>query len=150
MLGCCVRPWGLPLSWVPIWPCHWTSFPSGSSSLLTLRFFQTETILGQNFWLLDDNPIPPLGVLSSCWRWTLQVSSPHCRVYHLKSLPSGPENLSPPRSLIHSSGSPPHLLSPEFACFPSFLLALRASVLFLSICLPHPCPLSQPGPQFPP
>ena len=22
-----VRPWSLPLSWILLWPCHWTSFP---------------------------------------------------------------------------------------------------------------------------
>jgi hypothetical protein len=24
------RPWDLPLSWIPIWVCHWTFFSSGS------------------------------------------------------------------------------------------------------------------------
>jgi hypothetical protein len=42
--------------------------------------------------------------------------------------------LSPPRSLVHSGGSP-HLLFPEVACLHLFLLALRASVLF-----PHTVP----------
>ena len=39
-----VRPWDLPLSWIPIWACRWTPFSSGSSPLLSLQFFQTGTI----------------------------------------------------------------------------------------------------------
>jgi hypothetical protein len=50
-----VRPWGLPLSWIPILACHWTSFPPGSSPL-SLQFPQTGIILGQSFWLWMATP----------------------------------------------------------------------------------------------
>ena len=87
-------------------------------------------------------PHPSLDALSSCWRWALQVPSPHCRAFHLRSLPLSPESLSPPRSLVHSGGSPQPFTSQGYL-FPFFLLALRASVLF-----PHPIagqvPLSSP------
>ena len=55
-----VRPWGLHLSWVPLWVCCWISFSLGSSPFLSLQFFQTGTIMGQSFWLWDGNPIPYL------------------------------------------------------------------------------------------
>jgi hypothetical protein len=74
---------------------------------------------GSEFWLWDSNPIPPFDTLSFHWRWAPQVPSPHCRVFHLRSLPLSPESLSPPRSLVHSRGSP-HLLPPKVACFHSF------------------------------
>jgi hypothetical protein len=57
-----VRPWNLPLSWIPLWACHWTFFPSGSSPFSSLQFFQTGAIMGQRcYW--DGNPIP---LLMSC------------------------------------------------------------------------------------
>ena len=31
-----VRPWDLPLSWIPLWACHWTFFSSGSSPFPSL------------------------------------------------------------------------------------------------------------------
>jgi hypothetical protein len=37
---------------------------------------------------------------------TLQVPSPHCKSFHLRSLPLRPESLLPPRSLLHARGSP--------------------------------------------
>ena len=44
--------------------------------------------------------------LSSCWRWALKVPSPYCQAFHLRSLPLSLWSLSPPRSLVHSGGSP--------------------------------------------
>jgi hypothetical protein len=44
-----VRPRSLPLSWIPLWACHWTFFSSGSSSFPSLQLFQTGTITGQSF-----------------------------------------------------------------------------------------------------
>jgi hypothetical protein len=41
-----------------------------------------------------------LDALSFCWRWDLQVPSPHCRPFYLS-----PEFLSHPRSVIQSRGS---------------------------------------------
>jgi hypothetical protein len=52
-------------------------------------------------------PIPHLKALTFCWRWTLPVSSLHCRASHLRSLLLISKSLSPPRSLVHSGGSPP-------------------------------------------
>jgi hypothetical protein len=91
--------------------------------------------------------------LSFYWTRTLQVPSPYCRAFHLRSLPLSSEHLSPSRSLVHSRGSH-HLLPPKVACFYFFLLAFRALLLFLPPIPDHaplspPCPLSYPGPSFP-
>jgi hypothetical protein len=43
-----VSPWGLPLSWVPLWACHWTLLSSGFSPFQSLQLFQTGTIMGQS------------------------------------------------------------------------------------------------------
>lgn len=77
-------------------------------------FFKTGTILDQSFWLWDNNPIPPLDVLSFYWRRTLQVPFPHCWVFRPRFLPLSPESFLPPRSLVHSRGSL-YLLLPEVA-----------------------------------
>jgi hypothetical protein len=129
MLRCCLqahhsisnsgRALNLFLSWMQIWSCQETSFPSGSSLFLSLQFLETGTILGQSFSLWNGDPIPPVDVLSLHWRWTLQVRPPHYRALHLMSLPLSPKSLSPPRSLVHSRGSS-HLLPPEVVCFYSF------------------------------
>ena len=129
MLGSCLQAYhsisnivrlrGLPLSWIPIWICYWTSFLSCSSPFLPLQFLQIGIILGQSFWLWDGNSIPPLDVLSLHWRWALQVPPPHCRALHPRSLPLSPESLSPPRSPVHSRGSS-HFLPPKVAYFHSF------------------------------
>jgi hypothetical protein len=44
-----VRSWGLPLSWIPLWACHWIFFSSGFSLFPSLQFFHTGTIIGQSF-----------------------------------------------------------------------------------------------------
>jgi hypothetical protein len=78
--------------------------------------------------------------MSSCWRWTLQVPSPYCQLFHLRFLPLSPENLSLPKSLVHSGGSLQPPVS-QYFLFPFFLLALRASVLFPHLTpdqVPHP------------
>jgi hypothetical protein len=54
----------------------------------------------------------------------------YCWAFYLRSLPLSPENLSPPRSLVHSGGSP-NLLFPEFP-FTIFLLAFRAQSISLT------------------
>ena len=64
-------------------------------------------------------PIFPLDDLSLHWRRTLQVPSPHCRAFHLRSLPLSPESLSPPRSVVYSRGFS-NLLHIKDACFHSF------------------------------
>jgi hypothetical protein len=55
-----VRPWNFPLSWILLWDTSWLSFPSGSSPFVSLHFFQTGTIMGQDFWLWNGNLIPHL------------------------------------------------------------------------------------------
>jgi hypothetical protein len=63
-----VRPWSLPFSWIPIWACHWISFPLGSSPFLFLQFFRQE-----QFWarVFDCGMATPSLHLSFYWRWTL-------------------------------------------------------------------------------
>ena len=118
-----VRPWVPPLSWIPLWACHWTSFSSNSFPFLSLQFFQTGIIMGQ--W--DDKPILHLmPSLSFCWRWSLQVPSPHCRAFNLRSLPLSLGSLSLPRSLVHSGGSP-HSVPPKVWYFLVPTIYLRNS-----------------------
>jgi hypothetical protein len=88
-------------------------------SISSLQFFQTGTIMGESFdcgmathSLLD--------ALSFCLRWALQVSSAHCRAFHLRSLPLIPESLSSPRFLVHSGGGSPQHPTSQVACFHSF------------------------------
>jgi hypothetical protein len=68
------------------------------------------------------------------WRWTLKVPSPYCRALYPRSFPLSPESLSPPRSPVHSRGSP-HLLPPEVAYFHSFYWPSG-----LHSCSPGPIP----------
>ena len=49
-LSSSVRSWDHPLSWIPVWACHWTSFSSGSSPFLFLQFSQTGTIMSLSFY----------------------------------------------------------------------------------------------------
>ena len=98
---------------------------------------------GSEFWLWDGNPILHLmPSLSFCWSWTLQVPSPQCRAFHLRSLSLSPESLSPPRSLVYSRGSPLLPTSRSYL-FPFFLLSLKNSVFFLHP-IEHHVPLSPP------
>jgi hypothetical protein len=45
----CVRSWGLPLSWTPLWACCWTFFSSDYSPFPSVQFFQIGRIMGQSF-----------------------------------------------------------------------------------------------------
>ena len=136
------------MTWIPVWACHLTSFPSVSSPFLSLQFFHTGTIMGQSC----DCGMAPLSFLSFCWRWALQVPTPHCRTFHLRSLPLSPEYLSPPGSLVHSRRSP-HRLPSEGACFHSFCWPSGLQSCFSTpqylIMFPFslPCPLSHPDPS---
>ena len=58
---------------------------SGFSPFLSLHFFQTATLLGQNFLLLDGNPTPLLDALFFYWKWDQQVPSPDSKAFHLRS-----------------------------------------------------------------
>jgi hypothetical protein len=44
--------------------------------------------------------------LSFYWRWTLQVPSPHCKAFHLRSLSLSPESLLLPGLLNILEGLP--------------------------------------------
>ena len=50
----------------------------------------------RNFDCEVGNTILPLEVLTIYWRWTLWVPSSQCWAFWLRSLPLGPESLSPP------------------------------------------------------
>ena len=97
-------------------------------------------------------PHPSLDAPCFCWSWALQVASPHCRAFNLKSLPLSPQSLLPPRSPVHYGGSSQPPIS-RGCLFPFFLLALRDFSLFPQpntqacslLCLPHY--LSLPGPS---
>jgi hypothetical protein len=47
-----VRPWDLPLSWIPLWACHWTSFSSGFSPFIP-AVLSDRNNFGSEFWLWD-------------------------------------------------------------------------------------------------
>jgi hypothetical protein len=138
------------LSWIPLWLCSGPSFPQ-----VPLYFHPCSSFRQEQLWArvltLGWQPPPSLDALSFCWRWALHVPSPHCRAFHLRSLPLSSESLSPPMSLVHSGGSPQPPIS-RGCLFPFFLLVLRASVLSLYPILDHvplsplPQPLSLPGP----
>jgi hypothetical protein len=94
MLGSClhahhnirssVRSWSLSFWWIPISVGRWTTFPPVFSPVLSLKFFKTGTILGQNFWLWNGNPVPLLDALSFYLRCTLQVPFRHYWAFHLR------------------------------------------------------------------
>ena len=62
-----VRPWDLPLSWIPLWACGWTFFFPGFSPFPSLQFFQTGTNMG-DVLTVGWQPPPSFDVLSSCLR----------------------------------------------------------------------------------
>ena len=123
-----VRPLSLPLSWIPVWACHGTSFSLMLFSFFFLQFFQTG-----KFWVRASDfgvAIPSLHLMScpstggGLYKFPLPtvkhfVQASHCRVLHQSSLPLSPESLPPPRSPVHSKASS-HFLPWEVACFHSF------------------------------
>ena len=119
---------------------------------LTLPIFIPAVVLDRNnsgseFLTVDGNPIPPLDALSFYSRWMLQVPSPQCCAFHLKSLPVSPELLLPPRFLVLSRGSSCPLPTFPGCIFPFILLALRASLLFPAHLVFDHVPLSPPLPS---
>ena len=79
----------------------------------------------------------------------LHKFSPYCLAFHLRSLPLSPESLSPPRSLVHSGGSPQpptfqSCLFPFFSAGPQgfspFPLTNTRSGSPLPLLLPAPFP----------
>ena len=143
-LSNCVSAWDLPSSWISLWACCWIFFSSGSFPFPYLQFFQTATIYGSEYWLWDSN---------TSFTWCpvflkevgfFQVHFPHCRAFDIGSLLLSRESLSPPRSLVHSGGSPQPLTS--WGClFPFFLLAFRVSVISIHLIQDH-VSLSPPVP----
>jgi hypothetical protein len=127
------------------------SIAGHSFSQAPLHFHPCSCFRQELIWVkgltVEWHPPPSHDALYFCWRWTLQVPSSQCRAFHLRTLPLSPENLSTPRSLVHSGGSPQPPTS-QSCLFPFFLLALRAPVIF-----PHPIPDQVPlfsQPTFPP
>ena len=101
------------------------SFPSVSSPFLYLQFFYTGTILGQNFWLWDGNPISWCPVFlqavdsTSFFSTLLGISSILLWVLSISYLPG----------LWYILEGPPPLIF--WGClFQFILLALRTSLLF--------------------
>jgi hypothetical protein len=116
-----VRPWDLPLSWIPLWACRWTFFSSGSSPFPSLQFFffrqeQLWVRVMTLGWKLLPHfmPCPPAG--SGLYKLPLPIA--YCGEFHLRSL----WVLRVP----HLPGfwcileGPPNLLPPKIACFHSF------------------------------
>jgi hypothetical protein len=87
-------------------------------------------------------------------RWTLQIPSPHCGAFHLRSLLLSPESLLPPRSPVHLTGFP-YLLPPEVPYFHSFCgpsglhSCSPPPSKYLIMCSPFSLPLPSPT-QVPP
>jgi hypothetical protein len=100
-----IRRWGLPFSWISLWACHCTFFLLRLFSISIPAVLSDRNNYGSELLTVGWQPHPLLDALSFYWRWALQVPSPHCRAFHLRSVPLGLESLSPPRSLVHSRGS---------------------------------------------
>jgi hypothetical protein len=110
-----IRPWSLPLSWTPLWVCHWTFFSSDFSPFPSPQFFQRATVMSQTFdcgmatpsltwcpvFLLEVGSIRPLSLLlgisskvppfESWESLTSQISSAFWRVIptsYLQRLPA--------------------------------------------------------------
>jgi hypothetical protein len=147
-----VRPWDLPLNWILLLACCWIFFSSWSSQFPFLKFFQTETTMGQRCdW--DGNPIPHLMSCFSAggrlYKFPLPtvghfIKGPSLWVMGVSHLPG----------LWYILGGSPNLLFPEVACSHSFWWP---SVLFphpildlvpLPTTALPPCPLSLQSPSF--
>ena len=85
-------------------------------------------------------PIPQLGAVPIYWRWFLQVLSPLCCIFWLKSSQLGPGSLFLPLLLGLSSSYP------QFTIPHCYILLL--DILTLCIFL-LPLPISEPAPLFP-
>ena len=126
---------------------------TGSPFLRLLSIFASPVFSDKNKSVsaVEWQHLPSLDALSFFWRWALQV--PHCGAFHLKSLLLSPKSFSPPRSLLFWSVP----LCPTYqAClFPFFagpqvfspVPPTQYLIMFPSSPL---CPLSHPGPPFPP
>jgi len=72
-----------------------------------LQLFSCLSFGQEQFWFKNfemGGHIPQIGAVPICLRWSLEVVSPLCWVFWLKSLLLGPGSLLLPWSLAHSSG----------------------------------------------
>jgi hypothetical protein len=142
-----VRPWDLPLRWIPLWARHWTFFSAGSSPFLSLYFFQRGIIMGQSCDCSMATPSLtwcPISLLEVGSIISLYIQGPSLwvlRVSHLLGL----------WCILEDSHN---LLPPEVACFHSFCwpsglqsFSLTQYQIRFPFCPPNSptCPLSLPG-----
>jgi hypothetical protein len=88
-------PQGLPLSWIPILACNWTSFLSGSSPFLSLQFFRQEQFSVRAFnWGMATSPLY-LKSCASTGGGLYKFPIPTIENFFEGILPLSPESLSP-------------------------------------------------------
>ena len=136
--------------------CTWDGSPGGTVSgwpflQSLLHFCPSISFRQEQFWVKNFE-IPQLQAIAIYWRWSLQVPSPYCWAFQLRSSPLSTGTLLPPGSLILSRGSP-HLPHPRSYIFPFILLSLWSSLLFFFFpyltLLPVSPPLFQSSSFFP-
>jgi hypothetical protein len=97
-----------------------------SLDLLFLRLFfifvpavlSNKNNYGSELLTVGWQPHSSLDALYFCWRWTLQVLSPHCRAFHLRSFESlWVQRVSYLQELWYILEGTPNLLSPKVAYF---------------------------------
>ena len=86
MLGSClyaqdsisntIRPWSLPLSFIPIWASHWTSFHSGSSDSFPCSSFRQEQVWVAFFYCRMATPFLHLMPCLSTREWLHKFALP--------------------------------------------------------------------------
>ena len=98
-----------------------------------LHFCPCRSFRQEQFWVKfsEDRWVAP----SLHWRWSLQVPSPYCWAFWLRSSPLSLRSLLHPSSLVFSRGSPDPDPTPQ-SCI--FLLAPWASLLSNPILDPVP------------
>lgn len=99
------------------------------------------------------SPIPHLGAVLICWRWSLQALSPLCCLFRLKSFQLASGSHSLPWSLGLSSGYPQSSI-PYCSMFLFNFLTICTSLLSLPVAVPVPPffsspPFSLTGPYLP-
>ena len=100
-----------------------------------LHFHHCNSFRQEQLWVriltVGWQPHPSLNALFLCWRWAPKVLSHYCRAFNLGSLLLGSLSISPPRSLVHSGGSP-------ISYFPRLPVSIYYSHLRASVLFPHP------------
>jgi len=114
----------LYIFWFPDMVGHWNFFYTGSSLVLSLKFFQTATNMGQSFdlWMANLS-------LTWCSLFLMEVVSTSF-LYPLLDISLSPDSLLPLRSPEYSRVTP-HLqpFSSLGFLFPFIMLALMGTVL---------------------